>query len=43
MVIPSAGNAAFMLMMFIMPMSRRIEARNSNSSTKPNETATLSV
>ena len=43
MVIPSAGNAAFMLMMIIMPISRRIEARGSNPSTNSNETATLSV
>lgn len=40
MVVPSAGNAAFMLMMFIMPVSRRIEARGS---TPSNESATLSV
>ena len=37
---PAAGNMAFMLMMVIMPISRRIEAR---ATTKTNETATLSV
>ena len=40
MFVPAAGNVAFMLMMVIMPISRRIEAR---SATKPNETGTLSV
>jgi uncharacterized membrane protein len=40
MLIPSAGNMAFMLMMVIMPISRRIEARGAIQSR---ETVTLSV
>ena len=40
MVIPRAGNSAFMLMMFITPLSRRIEAR---ADTHSPETGTLSV
>lgn len=38
-VIPQAGNAAFMLMMFIMPITRRIEARGATTS---NESSTQS-
>jgi len=38
--LPGAGNMAFMLMMVIMPISRRIEAR---SPSKSNESNTLSV
>jgi uncharacterized membrane protein len=39
-VLPAGGNVAFMLMMVIGPMSRRIEARHATSS---NESTTLSV
>ncbi len=40
---PAIGNMAFMLMIVIMPISRRIEARNSGTSTPTNESTTLSV
>lgn len=39
-VLPAGGNVAFMLMMIIGPMSRRIEARHTTTS---NESNTLSV
>ena len=41
--IPAAGNGAFMLMMVIMPISRRIEAHYNTQSRQVKESNTLSV